>query len=251
MSDLPADWRERMVDMIRGAADLDGAWFTGGPALEPVAQIGVYREQYRLRLYDALVEEVPGLSALLDDDARERLLRAYLADHPSKSWTLNRVADGLADWLERRGAPVAQVEMARLDRAVQRGFEAAEGRSLRAEDLLSMPRLRLQPHVTVLRTSHNVHRIRSAGLLGQQPPPLARGDFPLVVFRRGIKMRHWEVPLGSWGILAGIADGLDVGAAIERTFERGWLDAEALTANIGPWFREYAERNLVELGSTV
>lgn len=258
---LPADWQTRMVDMIRGAAPLDGTWFTGGPALSPQAQIAVYREQYRLRLFDAVVIEAPGLAKLLgvamNGDAPDPawlsdvdgpgLIHDYIADCPSRSWTLDRVADALADWLRDRGARVELVEMARLDHAVQRGFAAAEGMPLRAEDLSRMPRLALQPHVSLLRNRTNVHRVRSALLSGDAPPDLVPGDFPLVIFRRGVRMRHWEIPLGSWGILCGIQDGLEVGSAIERAFARGWLSMDQLGSELGAWFADFAERNLVQL----
>ena len=244
MPELPPDWQERMVEMIRGAEPLRDEWFAGGPVCTPMEQIEIYRNQYRLRLYDALLEEIPGLRFLLGDDA-EDLLRRYLLDHPSESWTLNRVADRLPEWLERQDLDAHLVEMAHLDRAVQKGFEAASGTPIDPAALLAMPALRLQPHVALLRLSHNVHEVRSAALRDAEPPPLRAGDFPIVVFRRGIKMRHWVVPLGAWGILDAIADGLDVGAALDSVFARGLASAEVLSTEVAGWFRDFAERNLV------
>lgn len=235
-----------MVEMIRGAAPLDGAWFAGGPVLGPTEQIGVYRDQYRMRLGDALLEELPGWCAMVDEPQRGRVVEAYLAAHPSRTWTLNRVADAFAGWLEGGGAPVAQVEMARLDLAVQRGFEAAAGRPLRPEDLAEVPPLRLQPHARLLRFTHDVHRLRAAALAGEAPPPLTQGDFPLVIFRRGLQMRHWELPLGAWALLDGIARGLAVEAAVERALAEGLLDEGDLGARLSTWFRDFVVRDLVE-----
>ena len=245
---LPADWQSRMVDMIRGAVPVDPGWFTGGPVCTPTDQIEIYVRQYRLRLMDALLVEVPGLKALLPDvEAREALLRRYLHENPSRSWTLNRVADRLPEWLNLEPeVPKHLVEMAHLDRAVQRGFEAADGEDLDPTTLAGMPRLRLQPHVSLLRVGHNVHALRAAALGGQPLPEVTAGDYPLVVFRRGIKMRHWVLPLPAWGILDGIGWGLSVPEAIEAVFARGWIDAEVLSAEIGGWFKDFAERRLVE-----
>ncbi len=245
--ELPPDWRERFVEMIRGAAPLDDGWFTGGPVLSPMEQIQVYWNQYRLRLYDAVVEEVPGLVHLLGDGA-EPTLRAYLFDHPSTHWTLNRVANDLVGWLERRQNPRYLVEMAMLDRAVQAGFEAADGTPIDPAELATMPRLRLQPHVTLLPLEWNVHWIRSAVMSGRdEVPELEQGFYPVVVFRRGLKMRHWQMPRGAFEVLVGIDEGLTVEAAIDRAFEMGVLDAETLAADIGRWFQDYAQRNLVEI----
>lgn len=247
MSDLPADWRLQMVEMIRGKEPLRSDWFTGGPKLSPLEQISVYHRQFDLRIYDALSEEIPGLHGFLGDQA-EDVLKAYIADCPPSSWTLNRIADGLPDWLEQRGAPRAQIEMAQLDLAIQAGFEAASGRTLSPADLASMPPLQLQPHVRLLRLTHNVHWIRSQSTTSdQEPPELTTGDYPVVVFRRHIKMRHWQLSLGAWSILDGIDNGLGVEASIERAFNRGWLDPENLAAHIQTWFADYAERNLLEI----
>ncbi|HHO52591.1 MAG TPA: DUF2063 domain-containing protein [Deltaproteobacteria bacterium] len=251
--ELPPDWREQMVEMIRGAAPVRGDWFAGGPVCSPEEQIGIYVQQYRLRLYDALLDEVPGLAALLqgdDEEAGERLLRRYLADHPPSSWTLNRIADALPGWLaEQPGVGAHLVEMALLDRAVQEGFDAAEGRPIQPAELATMPRLQLQPHVRLLRLRHNVHSLRSAALSRRPLPGLQAADFPLVVFRRGRKMRHWVVPLPAWGILQGIAAGRGVPEAIEDVFARGLVDAEHLTDEIGTWFRDFSERSLVQLAA--
>jgi hypothetical protein len=248
-TELPPDWRERMIDMIRGAAPLEGSWFSGGPACSPLEQIDIYRRQYRLRLYDALLVEVPGLHKMLGDTSEtESLLRRYLDAHPSQSFSLNRIADALAPWLsEQPDVPVEVVEMARLDAAVARGFEAADGVPLDPSMLVDMPALKLQPHVTLLRLSTNVHELRSALLTNQPRPELVRGDFPLAVYRRGIAMRHWSMALPLWGILEGLSRGQTVAEAVNEVFTRNWVDAGTLSNEIGTWFRDMAERNLVEV----
>ncbi|MEQ1504181.1 MAG: putative DNA-binding domain-containing protein [Myxococcota bacterium] len=249
---LPPDWREQLVDMIRGARPLADDWFTGGPVCTPADQIAIYVDQYRMRLYDALRLEVAGLAHLLGDGPDgEALLRRYLLARPSRSWTLNRVADGLADWLAAERdrvpdqVPAAWIEMARLDWAVQHGFEAAAGPRLEPSALVTVPHLRLQPHVHLVRCTHNVHEIRSAVLTRAEPPPLVPGDFPIVVFRRDDAMRHWCVPLGLWGILDAIGRGLSIAASLDDVFARGWVTLEQLDDSVGDWFRDLAERDLV------
>jgi hypothetical protein len=245
---LPADWRERMVQIVRGAEPARAEWFTGGPVCTPEQQIGIYVRQYQLRLYDALLAEVPGLAHLIaGEPSGEPLLRRYLAAHPSRTWTLNRVADRLGDWLAREEAPRAWVEMAHLDRAVQAGFEAADGEAIDPAALATMPRLRLQPHVGLLRPTTSVHEVRSAALTGAAPPPLREGDFPLVIYREDLRMLHWPVPLGLWGILDGLRRGLAVPAALEEAFARGLVDPDTLAANLGGWFTDLARRRLVEI----
>ena len=85
---LPPDWQARMVAMIRGAEPLEPDWFTGGPVLGPAEQIGVYRDQYRLRMWNTLVDEVPGTLALLGgvfEVVNQRILETPVAPHPNEA----------------------------------------------------------------------------------------------------------------------------------------------------------------------
>ncbi len=246
---LPEDWRARLLAMIRGAAPPDAAWFTGGPVCTPDEQLGIYLKQYRLRLYDAVVEEVPGLSWLLGDE-REAVLRGYLADHPSRSWTLNRVADGLADWLAASPfATSARVDMARLDRAIQAGFEAADAPPLAAEALFTLPPLRLRPAVHLLRLQTNVHEVRAAVLTGADPPELAPADVWLVVYRRGVAMRTLALDPGAWTVLDAIDRGRSTRDAIDDA--AAIVDAPDLLAKLPAWFRDFVALELVCLAEPV
>jgi hypothetical protein len=245
--DLPHDWREQVTAMVARKVALDGAMFGGGPVLSPVEQIGVYRNQYELRLYDALREELIGLRHLLGDRTRD-VLWAFLDAHPSRSWTLNRVADGLVDWLRSTGAPVEQIEMAELDHAVQRGFDAAEGRAIDPADLQELPALRLQPAVSLLRLTTNVHVVRAAVLVGQDIPAVEHGrDVHLVVFRSNLRMRHWELSPAAWTVLHGLSVGLPTLDALGAVVEQGLVEPEALPVAVQGWFRDYVTNQLVEV----
>jgi hypothetical protein len=239
-----------MVGMVRGAEPLSGRWFTGGPVCSPHDQIAIYVDQYRQRLLGALREETLGLRHLLGADAADALCWRYLAAHPSRTWTMNRIADQLPAWLaEQPEATPALVDMARLDHAVQRGFEAAEGRVLTPEDLAAAPaHLALAPHVSLLRLSTNVHEVRGALLSGSDPPPVCETVVHLVVFRRGIKMRHWAVGPALYTLLEALAEGRTLAEAIETPVSREWIDPTTLSSEIGEWFESLAERRLLVLG---
>jgi hypothetical protein len=243
---LPEGWRERMVDMIRGALPLSGEWFTGGPVCTPERQIGIYVEQYRWRLVDAVRREVLGLAYLLGEETDEVLWR-FVQAHPSRTWTLDRVADGLAEWLaEQPEATTARVDMAKLDWAVQWGFSAGDGKVLEPADIVAGPaKVALAPHVTLLRLRTNVHEVRSALLTGVDPPAVREEVVHLVVFRRGIRMRHWAVGPAELALLEGIASGRSLAEAIEEPLNKGLMDPVTLSAEIGGWFEAFAERRLV------
>lgn len=238
---LPDDWQRHMVAMIRGATPLSGEWFHGSATLSPEAQIAVYHEQYRLRIWDALTEEVPGLLGLLPEP--ERVLWAFLDAHPPQDWTLASIADPLAAWLEANGATEAEVDMAKLDNAVMRGFVAADLPVLAAHEVSADARLKLQPHVTLLRLRANVHQVRSAVLAEQPAPPLVRGDYPVTVFRLQRGMRHLELDAGAYAILTAISGGATVAEAVEAALTE--VPAEQLGARLGGWFELFAARGLL------
>ena len=58
--ELPADGRDRVVGMLRGAHPRSGRWVRGGPVCTPDDQIAIYADQYRQRLLGALREETLG-----------------------------------------------------------------------------------------------------------------------------------------------------------------------------------------------
>lgn len=241
---LPADWRETLVEMIRGASPLEGAWFRGGPARSPREQIATYREQFWLRLVEAVVDDIPGLASLLGE-ALDDTVRAYLADCPPNTWTLTELTAGLADWLEEGRAPADHVDMARLDRAVARGFLAADGRPLDLAVLGSATRLRLAPHVTLLRLREPLHQIRAAVLQDEPIPPSELGDFPLVLYRADRQMRHWEAPTDAWTLLSAFQQGASVPEAMEIARAAG-VTEQALVEGVGPWFEAFGARGLLE-----
>lgn len=246
---LPDDWRDQMVEMIRGAREADGALFAGGPTLSPLDQIEVYREQFRLRMWDALLEEIPGLAKWLGDDVDD-VAWAYLADHPPESWTLARIADRLADWMEARGRPAVEVDVARLDAAVMAGFVAGEGRIPRPDELDAAMRgelrIRLQPHVRLLRARWSVHRWRSVALADQAAPPPVEGDFTLVVFRVDRKMRHLEVEPAAWALLRALDGGASLDEALGAALAEAG-DVQQLVAKLPGWFQLFTQRGLLEL----
>jgi len=239
---LPSDWRQDMVDMIAEQRPPDDAMFAGGPGLTASEQLDVYREQYGLRIGDAVREEIPGLVALAGDSADD-LIGRYIVERPSTSWTLNVVADRLPGWLEEQGVAAEWVEMARLDCAVSSGFEAANGVTPTPEDLATLPELELQPHVRLLALQHGVHHVRSAVLQGQEPPELEQGDYRVVVFRKDRAMRHLEVDPGAFAVLAALQQDTPLAEAL--------MSAPGVSPEkVRKWFETFSRWPLVQLRSS-
>jgi hypothetical protein len=131
-------------------------------------RLNIYHRQYWYRILDSFNEDFPGLCSILGDRAFDRLSRAYLADCPSRSFTLRNLGSSLETWLtehpEFAGKQLAlSLDMIRLEWAHIEAFDNAEWKALGPEDLL-VPgpelRLALQPYITLLALQYPVDELR-------------------------------------------------------------------------------------------
>jgi hypothetical protein len=128
-------------------------------------RLEIYNRQYWFRLKDCFYDDYPGLRAILCDQRFERMAQAYLARHPSECFTLRNLGRRLLEFLENEPrwiAPNQQLalDMARLEWAHIEAFDnealpPVETNSLAGADPGRI-RLRLQPHITLLRLGHEV-----------------------------------------------------------------------------------------------
>jgi hypothetical protein len=122
-------------------------------------RLEIYNRQYWFRVLGSMAEDFPGLCAVLGQRRFEDMCRAYLAECPSRSFTLRNLGSRLEVWLRRnpqwlRGKKVLALDMARLEWADIEAFEGEAEAVLRPQELdgVSVPKLtlRLQPYVQLL-----------------------------------------------------------------------------------------------------
>lgn len=122
-------------------------------------RLEIYNRQYWFRLLDCLLEDYPGLRAILGDRKFSRLAVRYLERSPSASFTLRNLGRNL----ERFIANTPELteprhlqcrDMARLEWAHTEAFDTEAKAPATANDLLGKKpteiRLRLQPHLQLL-----------------------------------------------------------------------------------------------------
>jgi hypothetical protein len=127
-------------------------------------RLEIYNRQYWFRLYSSFEEDFPGLQAILGRAKFDKLMRAYLTDCPSESFTLRNLGSKLEAWLgqhpEHLGPhPKVALDMVRLEWAHIEAFDSEERPRLSAEKLAAIDEnstLRLQPHLRVLALSYPV-----------------------------------------------------------------------------------------------
>src|SRR6266481_4072955 len=64
-------------------------------------RLEIYNKQYWFRLLSGLMEDFPGLQAILGNRRFEQLSKAYLQDCPSRSFTLRNLGRSLEGWLKK------------------------------------------------------------------------------------------------------------------------------------------------------
>ena len=106
--------------------------------LPPATQVGVYAEAYRARLVEALDADFSGLHAYLGDDEFRHLVHAYLAEHPSRHFSLRWFGAELAAFLAVHPLYAPHRELTELAR-----FEWAQCHAFDAPDVIAIDGARL------------------------------------------------------------------------------------------------------------
>ena len=127
-------------------------------------RLEIYNRQYWFRLYTCFEEDFPGLQAILGRAKFDALMRAYLTDCPSESFSLRNLGSRLEAWLDQHPEhlgpkPALARDMVRLEWAHIEAFDSEERARLSAEALAAIDEnstLRLQPYLRLLALSYPV-----------------------------------------------------------------------------------------------
>jgi hypothetical protein len=110
--------------------------------LTSVERVGVYQGMYLLRMVEALENDFPAVAHFLGAESFAELVAAYVAAHPSRSYTLNRLGDRFPEfvrtWPRIRRRPFL-FDLARLEALVTEVFDAPESPAWPAEQIARIP----------------------------------------------------------------------------------------------------------------
>ena len=175
----------------RPAAAVIGSFIKPNDRLGAVERLEIYNRMYWFRLLDCLLEDFPGVRAVLGERRFLRLAEAYLVRHPSRSFTLRNLGRGLADFIRaepRRTAPrtVLAGDMARFEWAQVEAFDGEARPALTPAELAGANparlRLGLQPYLSLLTLDYAVDdlvlAVKKDALRGDasNAPETARSD---------------------------------------------------------------------------
>ncbi len=235
--------QERGVDG-RPMAEVAASFIKPNSRLDALERLEIYHRMYWWRLIDSVAEDSPGLASLLGDEAFHRLVRAYLAKYPSRSFTLRNLCSRMPQFIAeepRWTAPrsALALDVARFEWAQTLAYDGGELPLLDPSEIAGVPpgrlRLRLQPHLSLLALGHPadeyVHSVRRRSALrgeasnapeapgparrrARRPVPPRRGRVHVAVFRVKGNLRHLRLEPAAFRILEAIRAGLPLDRAI-------------------------------------
>jgi hypothetical protein len=238
-------------------------WLTSFERLE------IYNRQYWWRLLASMAEDFPGLQAILGQRRFEALCKAYLADCPSRSFTLRNLGRDLEKWLMRHPRWAGSkhnvaLDMVRLEWADIEAFDGKAEPSLRREDFARVPpaklRMRLQPYISLLRFRYPVDKLvldikglnedteflsnafqeRRKRKRVQAVARLKPAEIFLAVHRAENAVYFRRLTTGQFHLLQAIRDGNTLGQAVSKTFGRRGKAAVPELAQVTQWFQNWA-----------
>jgi hypothetical protein len=231
-------------------------------------RLGVYANAYYARLLECLRESFPVLCRALGRELFDEFAFDYLQRYPSRCYTLSRLGDRFADFLEETRPdkgnaevdwPDFLIDLARLEWTIEQVFDGpgVEGEAvLSAADLGGMDpaefgeaRVVCVPCLRLMTFRYPVNEYYSAARRlgeGDEPPdpPEVRAQY-LALSRREYVVRR--IVLSSEAehvLLAALASGQTVNQGLARAAKCWSGDAGELAGAVGAWFMQWTRAGL-------
>lgn len=215
------------------------------PGAGSEARLEIYRRTVRETFAAALRLAYPLLHHCMGPEEFRRLAWTYQRACPSPAGNLFWAGARLGNFLEEHlgGTEEAYlIDVARLEWVLQQSLVAPDRKNPRHWDgIAAVPahalgalRLRLHPSVGLLATTHGVFGLWSALQRGQPLPPVARQNEYLLARRWAEGLEVHLLSALDWRWLAGVEQGLPLGAVLDLVPEAG---AEALGALLVRWVK--------------
>lgn len=231
-------------------------------------RLEIYNRQYWFRVLSSMVEDFPGLRAVLGERRFEEMCKAYITDCPSRSFTLRNLGSRLESWLRKHpkwaGAKLdLALDIARLEWADIETFDGKAEPALRPEDLGGAAdanlRLKLQPYVQLLSLKYPVDdlllevrkdqdtdfasnafqekrkRKRVQAVAKLKPAPIF-----LAVHRLDYSVYFRRIEPEEFSILKALRAGKSLGEAIALGLRKTTIPLEERSASVQQWFQNSA-----------
>jgi Putative DNA-binding domain len=236
--------------------------------LSAFERLEIYNRQYWFRVLGGLSEDFPALRAVVGSRAFDALMVAYLAAHPSRSFSLRNLGSKLVEWLRANPQFAGRrhrmaVDVARMEWAFIEAFDSGERSPLTLEQIAGLDgdsRLALQPHLQLVQLDYPVDDLvlalhkaekRQASEAGVQHddgeqaskrlPTLRRQSTWLAAHRVDLSVYYLRIKREEFQTLFAIRQGLSLAQAIEAGITSSRSRSARRHSLVREWFATWAE----------
>jgi hypothetical protein len=232
-------------------------------------RLEIYNRQYWFRVLSSMIEDFPGLRAVLGERRFEEMAKAYLYDNPSQSFTLRNLGSRLEAWLRKhpKWTGIKQklaLDIVRLEWADIEAFDGKAEEALRPEDLSGDVgpnlRLKLQPYIQLLGLHYpvddllldvrkededtdfasNAFQERRKHKRVRAVAKLKPAEIYLVVHRVDYSVYFRRIDREEFLILSALRQGKPLGKAIEIAFRKNSIAPQERPSRVQEWFQNWA-----------
>jgi hypothetical protein len=236
-------------------------------------RLEIYNRQYWFRLLSSMIEDFPGLRAVLGDRRFDAMCQAYLVDCPSRSFTLRNLGSQLEAWLRKhhRWAGPKQtlaLDIARLEWADIEAFDGAAEPPLRPDQLGDQLgghaggnlRLKLQPYLRLLDLKYPADDLLLEVRKEQEDTDFASNAFQerrkrkrvqavaklkpaaifLAVHRVDDSVYFRRIEREEFAILVALRQGKTLGKAIDAAFQKSKIPLPQRATSVQQWFQNWS-----------
>jgi len=224
-------------------------------ALTSTERLDIYAHMYYARLLEILRDEYPTTRQILGAGVFERAGRRFLTRNPSRHKTLNRLSERfpafLARHLPRGNRNELATDVARIERAMEDVFDAPRAEPMTAAQFAAIGadewrrvRLSVVPALRLLRLKYPANDYMNA-VRGKGRPRIPRPRATCaIVYRRGYQVYRCDQDPAQFELLAALAAGKTLSAAVRGSLAGRRGSADRLAATLGGWFRDWSSAGL-------
>lgn len=214
-------------------------------------RLAVYQHAYVARLLEVLRELFPCTRFAVGDELFDEFAAGYLRRDPPHSYTLGRLADRWADYLDETRPADADwsgflVELARLEQAIDRIFDGPGPEDLPPFELplgaTDDLQLSLSPGFELHAFAFPVSAYYTSWKSGGQPNWPQRLEQFVALWRRDYVVRRLELDPVQYNVLAAIARGRALAESLECA-------GAATPGQVRAWFTSWAAAGLFQMAS--
>jgi Putative DNA-binding domain len=250
-------------------ADEAASFVKPNSKLSSFERLEIYNRQYWFRILSAFSEDFPGLAATVGRKRFDALMRAYLEQNPSRSFTLRNLGSNLEAWLRDHpewtgNRHAVALEVVRLEWAYIEAFDNGEEPALSLADAAALgvdSLLALQPHVRLLQLEFAVddfviavRRRQVSSSIASNASTEAKSSgqrihlntitpskLGLAVHRFDNSVYYKRLEPEAYRLLIGLESGISLGAALENAFQESEIPPAEQAAHIQQWFSTWSE----------